>query len=85
MVVWNPINDIWNKFDQGAKKYEVYFQGRLIIAHDCLLLAQFCTVERCNHENKYNSIFEIKTKDRSLIPQEKKFPKLNDIYLKLFF
>ena len=39
MVVYDPINDIWNKFDLIIEKYKVSNGGRLIIADDCLFLA----------------------------------------------
>ena len=68
MMVYNPINDTWNKFDLDIEKYEVSYEGKLIIANDCLFFAQVCNVERYSHNNKFISRFEINTKDRLLIP-----------------
>ena len=68
MVVYDPINDAWNRFDLGIEKYEVSYRERLITTNDCLFLAQICNVERYGHINKFILIFEIKIEDRSLIP-----------------
>ena len=62
MAIYDPINDAWNKFNLNIEKHERY-SSRLIIVANRLF---FPNAYRDIHN--YISIFEMKTKDRLLIP-----------------
>ena len=47
MVVYNPINDVLNKFDLGIEKYSILWKD---IIDGCLLLVQVCNVEKYSHK-----------------------------------
>ena len=61
IVVYNPIHDLWNKFDTNLENN--YYNGRLIIANGRLFFAQVC--------NSTISIFEMNIEDKLLIPMIK--------------
>ena len=64
MVVYNPIHDLWNKFDTNIESfYDNY--GRFIIANGRLFYAQVLDITM---QNSTISIFEMNTKDKLLIP-----------------
>ena len=66
ITVYNPMNDVWNNVNRNYKL--VNYQGRLIIANDRLFFAQVCYPRTYAFVYKFISIFEIKIKDRLLIP-----------------
>ena len=72
IAVYNPVNDVWNNFNQN---HEMNCKlndddGRLIIANDRLFFAQVCYPRRNTflYNNKSISIFEINIENRLLIP-----------------
>ena len=67
MKVYNPINDIWIKFDQIIKQIGTHPMGRLIVILDCLFLVSFAFSFSFLLKN-WISIFEVKTEDRLMIP-----------------
>ena len=65
MVVYNPIHDLWNKFDINIESF--HDNGRLIIANGCLFYAQDCNLDR-TIQNSTISIFEMNIEDKLWIP-----------------
>ena len=68
LLVYDPINDAWNKLDPNIKldhhNYLDNYDGKLIIANDSLFLVIVCNLG----DDRYILIFEMKIEDRLLIP-----------------
>ena len=64
VVVYNPIHDLWNKFDPNIERNDN--NGRLIIANGRLFYAQVCYLDTTM--NSTISIFEMNIEDKLLIP-----------------
>ena len=57
MMVYNPINDIWNNFKVNRENSIFPYKRRLIIADGCLFFALYCYSNRYHKlTNKFISI-----------------------------
>ena len=66
MVVYNPIHDLWNKFDTNIESNDN--NGRLIIANGRLFYAQGCDMNTTIQNYSTISIFEMNIEAKLLIP-----------------
>ena len=66
MLVYNPIHDLWNKFNTNIERNDNI--GRLIIANGRLFYAQVCYLDTIMQNSTAISIFEMNIEDKLLIP-----------------
>ena len=67
LVVYDPINDIWNKLDMIFSTNNESF-GRFVIANDRLFFVQVIYKDEDYHRHRTFSIIEVKTEESASFP-----------------